>query len=344
MTQPNGPYEWLHAMRDVLGTEVDYPDSNAIVRGPWIVMDVAYGVQWEDNEGRLFDGDPADHPWDHWMPKQNPGWNAITLYRRVSEATNSFNFMDIFGSQTAGAHHVFQLVRGYVWFFDGEGEDEAGSASDIATRMVNLSEQTISSLGSNPVLDATTLTRASDLFFNVSWWLMNQGNPQLQNLVNEIDEPGSDFDGSASDAFSWAMREMAFGMLSLKQNITDPIDWIARLDQSGGDIDTFKSEMNSAWSAYKAYQFYDPNRLVWEVLRSMERQVDSNQQELMVGNDRNEANLREWNFSFPEVGLGGPYNLMQDAGWQQLSRDMINAYKPHLDKLNQDSLAATQKL
>ncbi|MGH3712639.1 MAG: hypothetical protein ACRDT4_04150 [Micromonosporaceae bacterium] len=320
MTQPNGPYEWLPAMRDVLGAEVEYPDSDAITRGPWIVLDVSYGIQWEGN---------GQQPWDHWMPQQEPGWNGITLYRHVTANDES-------------PHYMFQLIRGYVWFFDGAGDDEAGSPSDMATQLITLSGPAIGGIGASALLDGQSLTRASDLLFNASWWLMNQGQPQLQGLANEIGRPGSDFDGSAGAAFSWAMQEMAFGMLSLKENITDPIDWTQRLDESAAAIDSFKEAMQAAWSAYTAYQYYDPNELVWGILRSMETQVDDAGSLTVPTQDA--ANLREWNFSFPEQGLGGPYNLMENPGWQQLNQDMINLYKPHLDQLNQDSLAATEQL
>jgi len=331
MTQPstdrNAPLPWETALRDVLGAENNYSIANIASptdpnRPTWISLNSWFTATQEGIYAR---------PWDHWMPQGVGGANDITIYRKRYYSSEEFNYEN------------FQLVRGTVWFYDGGDASPATQGQ----RFVSAAEAVINSIGSNKFLDRTTYQTAQELFYNTWWWLNESAARTLRNLVERVAEDGSNFDGTAADALVWAMQVMEAGTKMLAQNIEGDGDaarnWSIALRQNAEAIDTFKSEMSAAWAELKgANRYYDPNWLVRDVLLEIERQVDTTdaQTHWHGAGNQNEA----WNFSFPNQGLSGTYNLLNPEGWAVLDRDMKAAWRQHIDRLDQRSIEATRKL
>ena len=313
MTQP---MEWAPALRNVLGAEGDV-ESARITAPPWIVLDTSFWWVTEGHQGT---------PWNHWMPgtAEHSGWNRITLYRRIREQGNIY----------------FQLLRGWVTFFEG-GDNSPAKQGQL---LVSMSRSTVDSIQANQFLDASTFRQASDLFFNAAWWLNSVGEPTLKSLASQVDHGGSGFEGSAADAFAWAMEDMAIGMRALSMNITSPTDWPTDLDNNAAAVDAFKAAMSAAWHAFVAYRYYDPNWLVQEVLQSMERQVDdTGVRSADVWSAASTEMGAAWWFDFSAQGLGR-YNLMSLEGWVGLNNDMKATWVSHMTQLDLSSRNATQAL
>ncbi|MFK3979268.1 WXG100 family type VII secretion target [Micromonospora sp. NPDC050397] len=325
MTQPG--MNWVPALKDILGADDDV-DHTRITNPAWVQLDTSY---WISADRRYNTEGSHQSPWNHWMPGDpaHAGWNRITLYRKRNTDTIE----------------NFQLIRGWITFYEG---GETGPARQ-AQMLVAMSNEITSQILSNPFLDPQTLYDAAHLFYEVANWLMNTGQPRVQTLVSEIDQDASGFEGSAADAFVFAMEDINRTMLYLKENITEPDDWIEFLNGSGDAVVTFKTAMVNAWDAFKAYRFYDPNWLVGQIVQSMEQQVDAYDRTVkfpgfFTGGTTTGGYDEVWNFTFPDQGLPGPYDLMQPAAWQQLDTDTKTAWTNELNKLNTASLAATKAL
>src|SRR5882762_3860864 len=118
--------DWAPALRDVLGSE-GTAEPSKITFPTWMELDTSF---WETTEKR------NQTPWDHWMPADpnHSGWNKITLYRK----------------RAANGRYNFQLIRGWVKFYEG-GDD---SPARQAQMLVEMSQSTIGAIGSNPYLDS----------------------------------------------------------------------------------------------------------------------------------------------------------------------------------------------
>ncbi|MET7394109.1 hypothetical protein ABZS66_11500, partial [Dactylosporangium sp. NPDC005572] len=314
MTQP---LDWWPATRDVLGAEGDI-EVPRITQPSWVVLDMSF---WGVTERY------GKKPWNHWMPADaaHPGWNKITLYRKRKVSDGDLGY--------------FQMIRGWFTFWEGGEQSPARQSQDL----VNKSEATIASIANNPFLDAETFYRAAHLFYEVANWLMNTGRPAILDVVGQVDQDASGFQGSAADAFVFAMEDFAAAMLFLKENITEPTDWIELLNDNGDAVNAFKSAMQSAWSAFKDYHYYDPNWLLLDLVRSMEQQIDAYDAEVSqfeVTSDSNES----WNFSFPEQGLPGPYNLLWGDEWVRLNADLKSTWTNKMVELDAAARTATQTL
>src|SRR5215813_11003747 len=183
MTQPT---DWSQVMHDALGADAEggfKASPPRILQNAWVELSAA---QWAEGQG--------GRPWNYAMPGGD--WNMITLYRK----------------RQVDAGYQFQVFRGFIRFYDG-GDS---SAAKQAQQFVQLGQTAIDEIQQNPHLDAQSFRTVSDLFFNVMWWLENHGETTLRGLANEIDTEGSDFDGTAADAFAWAMRDMREGMIQLR--------------------------------------------------------------------------------------------------------------------------------
>ncbi|TBL34420.1 hypothetical protein EYA84_15545 [Verrucosispora sp. SN26_14.1] len=321
MTQPGDAFtgsrsmEWMPALRDVLGSE-EQADPGVAARNTWIQLDTSF---WQVTEN----GNQS--PWNHWMPGDQEGWNRITLYRKRRHGGRD-------------SRMYFQLIRGWVTFFEG-GDDSPASHSQ---RTVNASGPIVSGIRANQFLDAQTFSDAAHLYWQVTDWLMNGGQPAVRAVVDRIDQDRAGFDGTAADAFVFAMADMARTMLYLKENITEQGDWVQLLNDNSTAIGTFKTAMENAWNAFVAYRYHDPNWLVWEVLRAMERQVDEHDARTSSGT-WTAGPEQPWTFSFPDQGLG-TYDLMSNDGWNQLNDAMKSTWVSNLEALNLASVNATQAL
>ncbi|MFI7080370.1 hypothetical protein ACIBO1_24000 [Micromonospora sp. NPDC049903] len=321
MTQPGGgptagrSMEWMPALRDVLGSE-EQADPGVAARNTWLQLDTSF---WQVTEN----GNQS--PWNHWMPGDQEGWNRITLYRKRRHGGRD-------------SRMYFQLIRGWVTFFEG-GDN---SPANHSQKTVTASGPIVSGIRANEFLDAQTFFDAAHLYWQVTDWLMNGGQPTVRAVVDRIDQDRAGFDGSAADAFVFAMDDMARTMLYLKENITEQGDWVQLLNDNGNAVNAFKTAMENAWNAFVAYRYHDPNTLVWEVLRSMERQVDEYDARTSSGT-WTAGPEQPWIFSFPDQGLG-TYDLMSNDGWTQLNDGMKSTWVSNLEALNLASLNATQAL
>ncbi|MGW4462616.1 hypothetical protein [Micromonospora sp. NPDC004704] len=327
MTQPSPGMNWVPALKDILGADDDV-DPTRITSPAWVQLDTSY---WISADIRYNTEGSHQRPWDHWMPGDpaHAGWNRITLYRKRNTDTLE----------------NFQLIRGWISFYEG---GETGPARQ-AQMFVAMSDETTSGIMSNAFLDPQSLYDAAHLFYEVTNWLMNTGQPKVQALVGEIDQEANGFEGSAADAFMFAMEDINRTMLYLKENITEPDDWIEFINGSGDAVGTFKTAMVDAWAAFKEYRFYDPNWLIGQLVQSMEQQVDAYDRTVkfpgfVSGGTTTGGYDEVWNFAFPDQGMPGPYDLMQPAAWEQLNTDTKTQWINELNTLNAASLAATKAL
>ncbi|MEV6810733.1 hypothetical protein [Micromonospora sp. NPDC051296] len=322
MTQP---LEWAPTIRTVLGAEADI-DPSRVIDWVWITLDMSFWESRESTEGH------TARPWQHLMPN-GTDWNKITLYRyRNLGSRNTINF---------------QLIRATVNFYEG-GND---SPRNQAQLLIDTSRATIDGIRGNQHLDPQMFRDVATYFRNLHTYLTGEGQTPLRSLHEEIENGGA-IDGSAADAFAWAMRDMALGMEQLAENISGRFEllynhylntgWPYVLDETAATIDHFRDRMEGAWSAFLALTNHDPSRLVRELLLSMERQVDAAPRRGRTGN-RQEA----WVFDFGEVlpnSANSSYDLIQFAEWNRLDTDLRNEWWTGYEQLNEASLGATRTL
>ncbi|RIV36053.1 hypothetical protein D2L64_20675 [Micromonospora radicis] len=320
--------EWAPTIRTVLGAEADI-DPSRVVGWVWITLDMSFWESRESTEGH------TAQPWRHWMPNGSD-WNKITLYRyRNLGSRNTINF---------------QLIRATVNFYEG-GDD---SPRNQAQLLLDTSRATIDGIRANQHLDPQVFRDVATYFRNLHTYLTGAGQSPLRSLHEEIENGGA-IEGSAADAFAWAMRDMALGMEQLAENISGRFEllynhylntgWPYVLDQTAATIDRFRDRMEAAWQAFLGLTNHDPARLVRELLQSMERQVDA-AYPLARGN-RTGSRQEAWNFDFSEVlpsSGNASYDLIQQAEWTRLDDDLRTEWWNGYERLNEASLGATRML
>ncbi|WP_433531808.1 WXG100 family type VII secretion target [Micromonospora sp. CA-263727] len=322
MTQP---LEWAPTIRTVLGAEADI-DPSRIIDWVWITLDMSFWESRESTEGH------TARPWRHPMPN-GTDWNKITLYRyRNLGSRNTINF---------------QLIRATVNFYEG-GNNSPRNNADL---LINTSRAIIDGIRGNQHLDPQMFRDVATYFRNLHTYLTGAGQTPLRSLHDEIEDGGA-IEGSAADAFAWAMRDMALGMEQLAENISGRFEllynhylntgWPYVLDQTAAAIDNFRERMEAAWTSFVGWTNHDPNRLVRELLLSMERQVDDAPRRGRTGN-RQEA----WVFDFGEVlpnSGNSSYDLIQFAEWNRLDSDLRTEWINGYEQLNEASRTATRVL
>ncbi|MET7424482.1 hypothetical protein [Dactylosporangium sp. NPDC005555] len=327
MTQPLDPLDWDDAMRNILGAEQDI-DAFRVAYPAWIGLDMSF---WESRQST--EAHNAS-PWNHWMPNGSD-WNKITLYRyRNLGSRGTINF---------------QLIRATVYFYEG-GDD---SPARQAKLLMDTSQSIIDGIDANQYLDPQMFRDVATRFTNVHTYLTGDGQTQLRAMYAEIDD-GHAIEGSAADAFAWAMRDMAQGMEQLAANISGRFElnynhyvntgWPSVLTKAAQEIDSFRLHLREAWTAYKAWQHYDPNTLVDALLKSMERQVDEADQHRP---SRTQGRQEAWIFHFGDVlsGAGNStYDLIQQSEWLRLNTDLKNEWINRYKNLDTASQTATRLL
>jgi hypothetical protein len=174
MTQPT---DWSQVLHDALGADAEQgfkASPPRILQNPWVELSEAH---WKEGQ--------SASPWNYAMPGGD--WNMVTFYRKRTTPSGS----------NRGQEYKFQVFRGFIRFYDG-GES---SAARQAQQLVKLSQTAINEVDQNRHLDAQSFRAASDLFFNVMSRLETYGETRLRSLANEISTEGSNFDGTAGDAF-----------------------------------------------------------------------------------------------------------------------------------------------
>ncbi|WP_238013748.1 hypothetical protein KZZ52_15500 [Dactylosporangium sp. AC04546] len=322
MTQP---MDWTPTVRDILGAEEDI-DSTRVSNPAWIGLDMSF---WES---RWSTEEDYQRPWEHWMPNGSD-WNKITLYR-VRKDGDSTNF---------------QLIRATVYFYEG-GDN---SPSKQAKLLVDTSRSIIDGIDTNQYLDPAMFRDVATRFRNVHDYLTGDGQTQLRSIYDEI-ENGGVIEGSAADAFAWAIRDMFLGMQQLGENISGRFlvdhniyvntGWPYVLDEAATEIDRFRDSLWNAWQAYTAWEHYDPNTLVDALLKSMEHQVDIADRLNYTGDgDRQEAWTFDFSWLFSSAG-NATYDLIQQSEWVRLNDDLKQEWISHYDDLDQAAQVATRNL
>lgn len=318
-------YGWVPTLQTVLGG--DPADSGPadidparVATARWVTLDAGFAGSWE----------PADaRPWEHWRPNDgnHAGWNSLTIYRAV----------------TGPSGHHFQLARARFTFYEPGGADFDLSPAGQARLLVAQGTAVIGAIRSNPVLDAATFTAAADTLDRVVTWLRDSGTPTVAALGNEIDRAGSDFAGTAAEVFLWALDDLRHGLTDLTTLVTEPTSWVTSLDSAAAAIDTFKTVLETAWTAFTQYRYHDPNRLVAEVIDAIGRQTDA----ALAGSGPDGPTgtaQSAWQFTFPGVDGLGVYDLGQQSGWDQLDADMKATWTARLADLEQAARAASRDL
>jgi hypothetical protein len=324
MTQP---MDWDESMRVILGTDKDI-DSSRVSTPGWLGLDMSF---WETSAATERD---TDRPWEHWMPNGRD-WNKITLYRYR-------NFE---------RHKNFQLVRATVYFYEGGDKSPAHEAKTL----IDASRAIIDGIDTNQYLDPTMFRDVATRFRNTHTYLTGAGQSRLRAMYDEVHAGGS-FDGSAADVFAWAMHDMALGMQRLAENISGRFEinfnhfvntgWPYVLDQTATEIDRFRQRLKDAWSAYTAWQHYDPNTLVDALLKEMERQVDDDDRHVVRAHGTN-GRQETWPLHLGSVltkSTNGTYDIIQQSEWVRLNNDLKREWQSHYDELDTASQTATRLL
>lgn len=321
------PLSWDDTIVTILGAENDVDDFR-VSNPAWIGLDMSFWDSRESTEGSW------QSPWNHWMPNGND-WNKITLYRYRNNGSKVINF---------------QLIRATVYFYEG-GDD---SPAKQAKLLMDTSQAIIDALDTNEHLDPAMFRAVATRFRNVQTYLTGNGQAPLRAMYDEIDGGGA-FEGSAADAFAWAMRDMALGMEALAENIAGRFlvnynhyvntGWPYVLDEVAEAIDSFRERLRYAWETYSAWTYYDPNTLVDALLKSMENQVDDAYTHGSRGQtgDRQES----WTFDFSTILAGTDnttYDLIRTDEWVRLNTNLKKVWTDHYDDLDETARSATRNL
>ena len=321
------PLSWDDTIVTILGAENDIDDFR-VSNPAWIGLDMSF---WESRESTE---NMQASPWNHWMPNGND-WNKITLYRYRNNGSKVINF---------------QLIRATVYFYEGGDTSPAKQAK----LLMDTSQAIVDALDTNEHLDPAMFRAVATRFRNVHSYLTGDGQTPLRAMYDEIDGGGA-FEGSAADAFAWAMRDMALGMEALADNIAGRFElnynhylntgWPYVLDEVAEAIDSFRERLRHAWQTYTAWTHYAPNTLVNALLKSMEQQVDDADSH---GNrSRTGDRQQSWTFDFSSILAGTDnttYDLIQQAEWVRLNTNLKKVWTDHYDDLDETSRSATRNL
>ncbi|MEV4346300.1 hypothetical protein AB0J83_17670, partial [Actinoplanes sp. NPDC049596] len=282
-------------MMTVLGAQA--MDRNAFVGMPWISATNVYA---------------SKKP-----PTGTPGANRFNFYAPIlSEA-------EYYPAGYGGTQIVapYLVVEGLVNWYDG-GTGNSPHDHYVAEFLTH----TNNALGSGPtgsVLNPASMDTAAEGFYNTWVWL-GQAQQRIQQQLSQVDSSGSDFQGSAAQAFSTILKQLRDQLKMLETDIKTNKDWVQMLHDNAAAARTFWSQVQSAWNNYYLYK-PDPSRIVADALNQIEAQARSSPLR-----DR-----QNWPMTLDFGNGARTYNMLDSGVFAQLNTDMQNFWRNEVNELDQ---------